>query len=771
MPEPLNILVIEDSNADFLMVERHLKKNGLSVRCSRVDSLEGLKQALSRESWDLVLSDYNVPQLNFLASLSQLRAAFPDMPVIMVTGTVGEEKAVELLKLGVWDFVLKDNLARLVSAIEHCLKEASECKSRLAAEQALQKSEIQYRSIFNKSPVAIAIVKCDGGTLVSVNDAWLQLYGYERHEVIGRTATELNLCAMPGDRSEFVRLICEGGKVLNREIQLHTKTGEKLIALYSAELIELDGESFLQAMLTDITEQKRMENALRVSEERFQLAMQGANEGLWDWDVELDEVYYSPRWKSMLGYTDEELENHFDTWKRLVHPEDMEPALARVREFLEGRSSGYEGEYRMRHKEGHYLDILSRGFPVYDGQGKALRMVGTHEDITERKELEEQFRQSQKFEAIGQLAGGVAHDFNNILTAITGYSHLVLGKLNGNDPVQHYVEEIIGAAERAAALNQSLLAFSRKQTVAMAVIDLCDVVKKFEAFLRRLIREDIELKITCIDEPLAVLADRSHIEQVIMNLVANARDSMPNGGKLCIETMTVTLDQSFVEAHGYGETGNYALFSVSDTGEGMDKETKSRIFEPFFTTKEQGKGTGLGLSMAYGTIKKHDGFINVYSEPGRGTTFKIYLPRVQATAGAGNMESREDAASSGGTETILVGEDDATLRMLSTRVLSHYGYRVIEAVDGQDAVARFLEYGDSIHLVILDAVMPKKNGREAFDDMKRLRPDLKVIFTSGYARNIFGENCTFDDTTDFINKPYSPNKLVTMVREMLDKNK
>jgi signal transduction histidine kinase len=515
MTEPLNILVIEDRYADFLIVERHLIKNGLSARCSRIDTLEALKNCIDRENWDLVLSDYNVPELNFQASIKLILTTCPDLPVIMVTGTVGEEKAVELLKLGVRDFVLKGNLARLVPAIERSLKDTAELRAKLAAEEAL--------------------------------------------------------------------------------------------------------------------------------------------------------------------------------------------------------------------------------------------------------------RQSQKMEAVGQLAGGVAHDFNNILQAIFGYSHLILNNVKENETVCNYVEEIIKASERAAALTQSLLAFSRKQAVTLALIDLSEVIKGNEAFLRRLIREDIELKINCTVEPLTVLADQGQIEQVFMNLVANGRDAMPNGGRLSIETQSATLDYDFIETHGYGTAGIYSSFSVSDSGFGMDKETQSHIFEPFFTTKEQGKGTGLGLSMVYGIVRKHDGIITVYSEPGTGTTFKIYLPHVLNSASSGKKDVWELPTLRGGTETILVGEDDLALRGLSTKMLSHYGYQVIEAADGQDAVDKFVEYGDSIHIVIMDAIMPKKNGREACQEMRLIRPDLKTVFVSGYSRDVFWSGEELDANSVFIQKPFSPVGLLATVREMLDK--
>lgn len=515
MAELLNILVIEDRHADFMMVERHLKQSSLSASCSRVDTLPALNEAIAQGNWHLVLADYNVPRLIFQETLNLLLTELPEVPIIMVTGSLGEEKAVELLKMGVCDFVLKGNLARLVPAIERSLKDTAELRAK--------------------------------------------------------------------------------------------------------------------------------------------------------------------------------------------------------------------------------------------------------------RETEEELRQAHKMEAVGLLAGGVAHDFNNILSAIYGYSHLILSQSVDNEPVKKYVDEIIKASERAAALTRSLLALSRKQLVTLAVIDLNEVIKGNEAFLNRLIREDIELKITCTSESLTVLADRGQIEQVIMNLVANARDAMPNGGKLNIETVSATIDQAFIDNHGYGKAGAYSSFSVSDSGFGMDNDTQSHIFEPFFTTKEQGKGTGLGLSMCYGIIKKHDGFIIVNSEPGAGTIFTAYLPTVKAAVKVENLERRGALIIHGRNETILLCEDDAGLLKLTTELLNHYGYYVIEAVDGQDGVDKFIEFGDSIDLVIMDLIMPRMNGREAGKKMRAGHPDLKVIFVSGYAGDIYIEGNMLNEKTMFIQKPVLPDELVTKIRNLLDK--
>jgi len=687
----------------------------------------------------------------------------------MVTGTLGEENAVELLKQGVWDFVLKDNLTRLVPVIRRSLADAAERRVRKGAEKALRQSEAMYHSLFDNMLNCFAHCRMlfEGETpldfvYLSVNDAFTKQTGLT--DVVGKRVTEV----IPGIRDSDPELFERYGRVARTgeperfEIYLESLQTWFWVSVYSP------ARDHFIAVFDVITERKLAEQALRASEERLDLALRGANDGLWDWNLKTGELYLSPRWKSMLGYADEDLANSYGTWRQLLHPEDRESAVALVKDFLEGRRAKYQAEYRMGHRDGHYVDILARAFLVFDARGTPVRMVGTHADVTERKKLELQYRQAQKMEAIGQLAGGVAHDFNNILSAILGYSHLILDQAGSDEVVAGYVREIVSASKRAADLTQGLLAFSRQQTISLAVIDLSEVLGKLEPFLRRLIREDVELRVIGA-EPLPVLADRGQIEQVIMNLVANARDAMPNGGKLCIETRQVTLDRGFVAAHGYGREGNYALLSVSDNGLGMERQTQARIFEPFFTTKEQGQGTGLGLSMAYGIVRKHEGIINVYSEPGLGTVFKVYLPRVQAATGPQARETRGPAVPLGGTETILLGEDDAALRKLSLKVLSRYGYRIIEAVDGQDAVDQFSAHRESIQLVILDAIMPRKNGKEACLEMRKLRPDLKTVFVSGYARDLFDGDSVLNGNSVFVQKPVTPGELLARVRELLDR--
>ena len=369
-------------------------------------------------------------------------------------------------------------------------------------------------------------------------------------------------------------------------------------------------------------------------------------------------------------------------------------------------------------------------------------------------------------EAIGELAGGVAHDFNNILTAIIGFGTFLQLKLKDNEPLRHNADQIIVAAERAAELTQNLLVFSRKQITTPRPVNLNTIIGQVEKFLRRIINDDIQLKTSLHPEELVVLADSGQVEQVLMNLATNSQDAMPGGGSIMIATSLIELDEKFIALHGYGRPGLYALLSFEDTGSGMDKNTQERIFEPFFTTKEVGKGTGLGLSIVYGIVKQHNGFINVYSELNKGTTFRVYLPVTQSAVAGKKPEKAMPAE--GGTETILVGEDDAGVRQLTRIFLEESGYSVIEAVDGDEAIAVFKDNQGRIDLVILDIVMPKKSGKSVADEIRVANPKIPVLFVSGYTANIIHQNGILEEGLNFISKPFSPEALLRKVREVLD---
>ncbi|MBF0558114.1 MAG: PAS domain S-box protein [Nitrospirae bacterium] len=412
-----------------------------------------------------------------------------------------------------------------------------------------------------------------------------------------------------------------------------------------------------------------------------------------------------------------------------------------------------------------YVEI--RAYPITDAAGAVVSAIETISDVTERKVIEDQLRQAQKMEAIGHLAGGIAHDFNNMLTAIIGYGSLLNTKLEKDSELRPFVDQILSSAGKSANLTRQLLAFSRKQEIAPKETDLNELVKGTEKLLLRLIGEDIELKTQLAEKTLTAMIDPGQIEQVLMNLSTNARDAMPEGGLLSICTDTVELDTRYVKGHDMKKPGMYALISVTDTGGGIDEKTQQKIFEPFFTTKELGKGTGLGLSIVYGIIKQHDGNITVYSEPGKGTTFRIYLPLIETMIEEAKVS--ESSIPHGGTETILIAEDNEEVRVLSKKVLEEFGYKVIDAVDGEDAVNKFKEYKDSVSLVMVDVIMPKKSGKEAIDVIKKTRPDVKVLFTSGYTSEIISRKGILEEGMDFISKPVAPQTLLAKIREILDK--
>jgi PAS domain S-box-containing protein len=471
----------------------------------------------------------------------------------------------------------------------------------------------------------------------------------------------------------------------------------------------------------------------------------------------------NPAGLEWLGYSSlEEL-------KRIDIPNDLyTDAKDRVLYQLEIEQQGYVKDFEVQFKKanGQKITAMITATAVRDEKGIIVNYRGIMRDVTLEKTLEHQILEAQKMEAVGQLAGGIAHDFNNILSAIIGYGNLILMHVQEDSPLRSYVKEMLASSERAAMLTQNLLTFSRKQIINPQPCGINEIIRNVAPVLTKLIREDIELKLELSTEDSIVVVDRLQIEQVLMNLVTNARDAMPAGGILTISEQTIDIDGTFIEVHGYGKIGRYAIISVEDTGAGLDEMTKARLFEPFFTTKEMGRGTGLGLAMVYGAVKQNNGFINVYSEVGNGTTFRIYLPEATGTA-----ERSEDAvilSPLGGTETILLVEDDRALRILVVTVLDKYGYTVIEAIDGDDALARFNEHKESITLLITDVVMPKRSGIEVFEEIKKFNPEMKALFMSGYSKDITRVKGILNTSVNFLQKPVSPNTLLKKVREILD---
>lgn len=423
-------------------------------------------------------------------------------------------------------------------------------------------------------------------------------------------------------------------------------------------------------------------------------------------------------------------------------------------------------EIRMKRKNGEPLIVLMTATGVHDSAGSTTAFRGILRDVTSERKLEEQLRHAQKLEAVGQLTGGIAHDFNNILTAIIGFSYILQSKLDAGSLLKSHADAVVALAEKAAGLTQNLLAFSSKQNTNPRPVQLNNVVIRLKKLLSKLIDEEIELVVNLTQDELVVMADSGQMDQVLMNLAANARDAMRGRGTLTIETKAIELDEEFLAVTGYGKSGRYALLKVSDTGEGMDRATVKRIFEPFFTTKEVGKGTGLGLSIVYGIVRQHNGYISVTSELRRGTTFEIYLPLIDAVVEP--EQPRGEEAEPGGTETILLVEDDRELRTLMHVVLEDAGYSLIEAVDGEDAIAKFKAHREEIDLLLLDVIMPKKNGREVYDQIKTLRPDVKVLFMSAYPEEIVQKRVILNDGMPFVSKPVTPPALLRKIRDVVE---
>ncbi|MBJ6727926.1 hybrid sensor histidine kinase/response regulator [Geomesophilobacter sediminis] len=600
------------------------------------------------------------------------------------------------------------------------------------------------------------------GMIDSFNRAAENLFGYAASEVAGRpisslAATEcrhkMEEALLHGDGSTGAAWECTGVRKDGSTIELELSVSD----------LRLGKEPMRLAIIRDITLRRKGEEELRRALSLLSTTLESTAEGILVRDLVGKTVIYNRRFAEMWRIPESVLSTHDDEVMR----EHVLDQLKDPRAFMELTTRLYREPERESQDILHFKDhrVFERVSLPHVVGGRIAGRVICFRDVTEQTQLEQQLRHAQKMEALGTLAGGVAHDFNNILTVIIGYSNVIARSLKKDDPLQHPVDQIIAASDRAASLTASLLAYSRKTTIDPKPIELNQELRNFNRFLKRLIGEKIELVTRYADHPLTVLADRGQIEQVLMNLAANARDAMSGNGCLVIDLHPLTIDADFVKLHGFGPPGDYAVITVADTGAGMDEATREKIFEPFFTTKETGHGTGLGLSIVYGIVRQHRGHINVYSEAGKGTTMNIYLP---LTADAAQPPLVVPEPMTAGHETVLLIEDDQSVRGLVGNVLQDAGYRVIEAVDGEEAVAKFREAPET-DLLLLDVIMPKKNGKETYEEIRALRPGVKAIFMSGYTADIVQKNGLIGDGLVIMNKPLAPNELLYKIREVLDR--
>jgi two-component system cell cycle sensor histidine kinase/response regulator CckA len=640
---------------------------------------------------------------------------------------------------------------------------ASEVSDRDTRREDARKNACHFDSaflkLFNSSSDLITVSSLERGTLLDVNDSFLRVTGYDRDSVRGHTESELGLWPPARDWAKMAEAL-QRGPVLNVEVTFMTRSGERHTGLMSAQPIHLRDEQCLLTVVKDTTEGRQTQAELG----RLSAVVERSKEAVLITGFDGTILYANPAFAEISGYTREQI---LGKNPRFLKSGKQDAAFYRNLwdTLLAGKI--WHGEMTNHRQDGSLYVQETTIIPVQDSHGATNHFIAIGLDVTEQRKTETQLRQAQKMEFVGRLAGGVAHDFNNLLTLITGYGHLLKEQLETESPLQAYCDEVLQAGERAAGLTRQLLAFSRRQIVVPHVLDLNSVVANLEKMLRRLIGEDIEMVTVPQPDLWTVKADRGQVEQIIVNLAVNARDAMPQGGNLAIQTANRTLDESFARTHMGAAAGPHVMLAVSDTGEGMDAETLAHVFEPFFTTKEEGKGTGLGLATVYSIVKQSRGSIWADSKPGRGSTFKIYLPRTDERVSQVG-EAMQHPKSAAGSETVLVVEDEQGVRSLVCNTLAVQGYKVLEAHSSLEAASIMESYREPIQMLLTDVVMPQMSGKVLADRMPALHPEARVLFMSGYTDDAIIRNGIQDTNAFLLQKPFSPSGLIQKVREVLD---
>jgi len=860
MTFPLRILLLEDDPLDAEIISTTLERDGITCDILRVETRDDFIAAIDRCDFDLILSDYKLPDFDGLSALAIAKERCSGIPFILISGIMGEEFAIETLKSGATDYVLKNRIQRLVPAVRRALQERAERKKRLKAVEALKKAhdELEYRVeertlelstlndqlkteiasrrqseehlrlFIDHAPAALAMLDRKMRYLIT-SRRWRSDYNLGERELRGLSHYEV-FPEIP-ERWKAIHQRALAGEVLRGEGDRFERADGSVKWLKWEIHPWRDALGVVAGIVIfneDISEIKLSEDKL-IRINRLLAVLGQANRAIAEANdraqffkdisrIVVERGNFIMAWIGLVnrdtGYVD--VASHYGY---------EEGYLSLMRITIDGNRPGGSGPTGTAIRENRYIinnntqesdymsawpdEAIKRGYlssaafpirehekvigaltvffsePNYFEKDEIELMQEIIDSISfavdkidykqrseqaekERNRMEEQLRQAHKMEAIGVLAGGVAHDFNNILTAIIGFGTMAQRRVKDDEKTKKFIEEILIGANRAAELTHGLLAYSRKQIMSLKQVNLNDLVRKTNNMLERILREDIVLNIMLANRNLPVLVDESQIEQVLMNLVANARDAMPDGGFLILQTEEINIDKSHAEAPVFGTLGRYAVLTVSDTGIGMDLHTKEHIFEPFFTTKEVGRGTGLGLSMVDGTIKQHNGYINVFSEVGKGTTFRIYLPIAQTEEEA-SVSKPTEVLLRGKGETILVAEDDPHVRKVTVMSLQENGYKVIEAKNGEEAIERFIEKKDTIALVLLDVIMPVKNGKDAYEGIKKINPDAKALFLSGYTDDVISKKGILQEGFDFIAKPINPDTLMRKIREVLDR--
>jgi len=765
MTAPIRILLVEDVADDAALVERELRRAGVGGATRRVDSEPGFREALRAFAPDIILSDHSLPAFGASDALRIALLEVPDTPLIIVTGSLDEETAAEYIKAGAADYVVKHHLERLGPAVLRALDLRRARSEKVRAEEARRQSEERFRALIEHGADAVALVAPDG-TMLFASQSIERLLGFSPAELVGRPGfARVHPDDLAGVQVTLSEITSLPGAPLAMGLRWRHKDGSwRYIDAVAVNRLAEAAVGAIVVNFRDQTERRLAETALRESEERYRTLVEGVRDVIFALSPEGTITSLNPAFETITGWRREEWVGQ--PFEKLVHAEDLPFALELLGRVVRGDLRAVS-QFRVATAKGEYRMGEFSATPQLL-EGRLIGILGIGRDVTERVQLEQQLRQAQKMEAVGRLAGGIAHDFNNILTAITGYADLLLEDLRPSDSRHQDVAEIRKAADRAAGLTRQLLAFSRQQVLQPSVIDVKTLVGDLEKMLGRLLGEDVELGTRLAPDTGRVKADAGQLEQVLMNLAVNARDAMPHGGKLTLETSNVDLSEGYAADHYPARPGSYVMIAVTDTGTGMSEETQAHMFEPFFTTKEKGKGTGLGLATVYGIIKQSGGFIWVYSEVGHGTTFKIYLPRVGESADLVKGPAPARARAAGGSETVLLAEDEAPVRAVARQVLERHGYTVLEAPSAEAALDIAARYSGAIHLLLTDVIMPGLSGRELATRLADLRPEARVIFMSGYTDDAVTRHGVLEPGLAYLQKPFTPDALGQKVREVLD---
>lgn len=757
--------IISDGGVGF----RYLLENGIerSLGNSRLSPAEGILQGILKDCQ------------NFRSSAGQALPPLPHYfpagtsylicPVVSLSRVYGWVCAID--KQGDGEFSEDDEristiLASQVGRIYEngrlyvdLLQKVDELHSEI---QERRRAEAELERFFTQSQNLLCVLDFDG-RIKRANPAWETVLGYHPLDLLDRPLAGFLSETQQEDFLHRLHSLRSGAPKSTIETRCVTSDGSFKWILWT--IMPFTDHGGVYATGHDLTERRAAEDALRENEQRLRQIAESIREVIWLTDLASDEILYvSPAYELIWGNTCASLYASPRSWLDCIHPQDRQTALDGLKTAAEGNVS--EVSYRLTLPNGSSRSVRDHRFPIYNEAGKVYRVAGVAEDVTEKLSLEEQLRQSQKMEAIGVLAGGVAHDFNNLLTVINGYAEFLVERLPEGHASREQAKHILKAGGQAATLTQQLLAFSRKQVLVPEVLDLNAVILDTKKMLGRIIGEDIHLHIEPAGDLWSTKVDRGQMEQVIMNLVVNARDAMPRGGELRIETANVVFDHAEANQLPRIDEGEYVRLSVVDNGSGMDDATKTRIFEPFFTTKEVHKGTGLGLSTVFGIVNQSRGHIDVETELGKGTAFHIYLRRDQSKAAA--VVSRKGTDAPPGNETVLLVEDDQTVREFAQQVLTHYGYSVLVAHNGLDALQKVRTHDGDIHLLMTDVVMPHLGGQKLSDQIEELRPGIKVLFMSGYTDDKIVQHLDRSANVAFIQKPFSPGGLARKIRQVLD---